>query len=254
MKGIKTLIHASVLATLAIGTVMFAPSVTWAAPGDGFIGSPHDGTLHSTTKGACTNCHTPHKAKTTSLLWNHTLSTNTFAWDDTSTTAGTNYPTFKGDTYKGMSAKCLSCHDGSVAVTDGQWFMEGTLVTGTFKISDPIFQVGAGGSMAGSHPVAMPYPANGALSTYNGVTNGSTTALGEWVPDPMATNNIRLYNDNGAGVIKAGTVTGKTGIECGSCHDIHNGSSVKDDLLVRGTIAGSSSSAGGYICLQCHKK
>jgi hypothetical protein len=100
----------------------------------------------------------------------------------------------------------------------------------------------------------MPYPANGIPSTYNGVTTGGAIALGEWVLDPMNTNGIRLYNDNGTGTIKAGTVNGKTGIECGSCHDVHNGPTVKDDLLVRGTIGGSSAAAGGYICAQCHKK
>ena len=50
--------------------------------------------------GLCTFCHTPHKALSTLLLWNHTLSTNSFRWDMAATTAGTTFPTFKGDTYK----------------------------------------------------------------------------------------------------------------------------------------------------------
>ena len=38
------------------------------------------------------------------------------------TTAGTAYATFQGDTYKGPTTKCLSCHDGLLSSTDGMWF------------------------------------------------------------------------------------------------------------------------------------
>lgn len=239
-------------ALMALGLAGFAP-FAMAAPGDGFSGSEHDGSAHG--KPPCLNCHTPHQGKTTSLIWNHTLSTQSFSWDEPSTTAGTNYPTFAGDTYTGMSGKCLSCHDGSVAVTDGQWFEAGTLPTGGFTVPFP-YQVGLAGNMSGGHPVAMPYPVNGAPSTYNGSTTGPAATLSEWVPNPMATNNIRLYNDDGTGKISAGVVNGKTGIECGSCHDVHNGPSVTGQFLVRGTNVSTdtSASAGGYICYQCHKK
>ena len=46
----------------------------------------------------------------------------TYKWDDPATTAGTTYATFQGDTYKGPTTKCLSCHDGLIASTDGMWF------------------------------------------------------------------------------------------------------------------------------------
>ena len=240
-------------ALLALGLSGFA-SLALAAPGDGFAGSEHDGSNHGKTP--CLNCHTPHQGKTTTLIWNHTLSVQTFTWDEPKTTAGTDFPIdTKGDTYTGMSVKCLSCHDGSVAVTDGQWYEAGVLPAGGFFVPDP-YRVGASGNMSGTHPVMMPYPANGTVSTYNGVTTGPAITLSEWVPDPMATNNIRLYNDDGTGKISAGTVTGKTGIECGSCHDVHNGPTVTGTFLVRGTnlSTDTSTAAGGYICYQCHRK
>jgi hypothetical protein len=59
--------------------------------------------------GMCTKCHTPHQAKSTNLLWNHTLLSTEYQWNVPATTAGTVYPKFKGDTYKGASTKCLSC-------------------------------------------------------------------------------------------------------------------------------------------------
>ncbi len=56
------------------------------------------------------------------LLWNHTLQATAYKWDVPATTAGTTYPAFQGDTYKGSTTKCLSCHDGLMASTDGMWF------------------------------------------------------------------------------------------------------------------------------------
>ncbi len=61
-------------------------------------------------------------ARSTNLLWNHTLLSTEYKWDVPATTAGTVYPKFKGDTYKGASTKCLSCHDGLLSSTDGMWF------------------------------------------------------------------------------------------------------------------------------------
>ena len=221
-------------------------------------GTPHDFAGRSVggglTTGTCTFCHTPHKAFATQLLWNHRLSTNNFSWDATTTTAGTPYPTFKGDTYKGPSAKCLSCHDGSVAIGDVNWFNAGnpgvidnTKITGARQIAT------ATGGMAGNHPVAMPFPFNNAASTYNSKTTGAGAYLDEWVADPT-TNLIRLFNDDGAGNIAAGPIVAKTGIECSSCHAPHN-RKVADQLFIRGKLGGNTASGtDAYICFRCHAK
>lgn len=243
--------------------VILGPTVAWgqggsATPGSGIAGSAHDFTgggvlpAPSQTVGLCTYCHTPHKALSTLLLWNHTLSTNTFTWDVPATTAGTLFPTFKGDTYKGPTAKCLSCHDGSVAIGDLAWFTEGKPpILDTTKHSSGEFNIGLGGNMAGNHPVAMPIPFNQLKGTYNSVTTGNQIIPSEWQPDPTV-NNIRLFNDDGSGNITAGPVVAKTGIECSSCHDPHNKAAV-EDLFLRGKLTGNTQ-ASGYICLQCHIK
>ena len=244
---------------LSFAMLVLAPAVGWAGPGDGILNTAHDFSGRATTSnaqawttGSCTYCHTPHKAITTELLWNHTLSVNTFSWDIAKTTAGTIFPTFVGDTYKGPTAKCLSCHDGSVAIGDIAWFGEGKPTI--FNVNEKhgagdMFNVGFGGNMKGNHPVAMPYPLAGVASTYNGVTTGSSAALGEWQASPSSP--IRLFNDT-AGTISAGAVAGSTGIECSSCHDPHNKAAV-DDLFLRGKMAGATQ-ASGYLCLQCHIK
>lgn len=251
MKQFKRLLLSAILLGLA-------PAVAWAAPGDGLNGTAHDFSGKAAsggfTTGLCTFCHTPHKALTTLLLWNHTLSTNTFSWDVPTTTAGTTFPTFKGDTYKGPTAKCLSCHDGSVAIGDIAWFGEATRtgvdgLDATKHGAGDTFNVGFGGNMAGNHPVAMPYPYLNAKNTYNGVTTGDGATLTEWQATPLS--NIRVFADDGAGNITGGTpVAGKTGIECSSCHDPHNKAAV-DDLFLRGTVGGNTTA---YICLKCHIK
>ncbi len=245
MKGLKLVLLVAVLTLL--------PAMAWAAPGTGIADSAHNFSGSLTGVGLCTFCHTPHKALSTLLLWNHTLSTNTFQWDVAETTGGTTFPTFKGDTYTGVSAKCLSCHDGSVAIGDVVLFREnwtgngtGLILDGSKHGSGDLFNIGFGGNMAGNHPVAMPYPYNQQSSTYNASTTGKRVVLTEFQKDPT-TYDVRLFNTTGV----AQPVAGSTGMECSSCHDPHNGPTVKDDLLVRGYLGGSTTD---YICLKCHIK
>lgn len=243
---------------LMLTTLALAPALAFAAGGTGLSGTAHDfsGKTASTgfATGLCTFCHTPHRATATQLLWNHALSGSTFSWDAATTTAGTSFPIFKGDTYTGPSAKCLSCHDGTVAVGDIAWFGQGKpapVDTTQLTWPDPS-NVGAtggiAGSMKGNHPVAMPYPYGQTPNTYNGVTTGPGATLGDWQSTPLAP--IRVFNDDGSGNISAGAIAGKTGIECSSCHDPHNKASV-DNLFLRGTMTGSDTN---YICLKCHIK
>jgi nitrate reductase cytochrome c-type subunit len=209
-----------------------------------------------TSIGMCTTCHTPHQARSTNLLWNHTLLSTEYEWDVTATTAGTVYPKFKGDTYKGASTKCLSCHDGLLSSTDGMWFNRQRVTTAKYVAPagslDSGHEVAEGAEMSGSHPVAFPYPFNNAPSAYNATTTGKGAVVEEFVADPTLAG-IRLFQDDGTGDIIAGTAAGRTGMECTSCHDVHNGKVVKDVMLLRGKLAGSDQ-ASGYICTQCHIK
>ena len=150
MKTLKLLVGTGLLAVSMASSAVYTPAA-------GITGTPHDwsgasatsllqwldskgaittyntGTVYidpvtgkqgvtKVTIGLCTKCHTPHQAKSVNLLWNHTLSAIQYAWDVPATTAGTTYAKFNGDTYKGSTTKCLSCHDGLLASTDGMWF------------------------------------------------------------------------------------------------------------------------------------
>lgn len=248
-------------AALAAAAVWYlgAAAVNAQAPGTGISGSKHDfsdESANTVAVGACTFCHTPHKATQTRLLWNHTLSANTFSWDVTTTTGGTPYPTIS-TSWQGPSKYCLSCHDGSVAIGDVAWFRAasrtgGSAINSTRHDGGPTdpYQIAQGASMAGNHPVAHPFPFNGSGSTYNSVTTGTSALASGWQSDPTA-NGIRLFVQSGANV-SAGTQVGATGIECSSCHDPHNGTGVTDVFFLRGRVDGNASQ--GYICTKCHNK
>lgn len=254
-----------------------------------FLGSQVTSAGVADQVGLCSFCHTPHSAQSTALLWNKKMSANTFTWDDATTTGGTNFASMAPG-YKGATVKCLACHDGSVAVGDVTLYKGKVApVVNTFKVGDqptdytgktwtsadarPQYKVGAGGLMAGTHPVGMAYPFGQAVNTYNATTTGGEVVLAEFDTNPhqvtptsigggttvtatsqgggSADSLIKLYNDVG-GVMKAGTAAGTTGMECSTCHDPHN-KQTTEDWLLRAKNQGSTK-AQGYICLQCHIK
>jgi len=235
--------------------------------------------------GICTFCHTPHRGLTSQLTWNHTLSANDFSWNDTTTIGGTTLPT-NLKTWSGPSKLCLSCHDGSVAIGDIAWYYRaartggaklsgvGATETDFLNIGGDLdkYNVGQGGDLGGTHPVGVPYPFNGSASTYNSISTGTYVEKSQFVADPRA-SGIRLFRDTGSGVTAltggAAYASADVGIECSSCHDPHNGSTVKPDLLndrpllLRGTAWGDGAGVGNeaykdsavddYICVKCHK-
>jgi hypothetical protein len=111
--------------------------------------------------------------------------------------------------------------------------------------------VAFGGILEGSHPVSIPYPVDGMPSAYRNLASGARVGFGQYVGDPTRLG-ILLYRDNGDGTVSAVTkrdVAGSYGIECSSCHDVHNGPTVRDRYLVRGKLSGRGPE---FICLKCH--
>ena len=246
---------------LAASLLLAHPMLCLGAPGGGLAGSAHDFTNRADIYvGLCTFCHTPHKGQSTALLWNHTLSDNTYSWSDvTLTQAGTVLPTFT-KTWNGPTPKCLSCHDGSVAVGDLNWF-DGQSRQGASNVwserhdqADKV-NVGFGGNMSGNHPVVVPFPGTGTRQ-YGGTQTGGAVVASEWKADPTA-SGIVLFKASDATlgatvtrVIAAPNSGDNLGIECASCHDPHNKLTVAKYFL-RGKMTGSDAQ---YICLKCHTK
>ena len=169
----------------------------------------------------CIACHTPHNADATvtdAPLWNHNLSTQTYAlYDSPTLDATTSQPT-------GTSLLCLSCHDGTVAYDNsaGGTTMSGNSAVGrgTLGLSD-------------DHPISFDY--NAALVSADGalhpVTRTVTTGAG-------ADTRTGTINDV---MLIAGQV------QCATCHDVHNKFTDGPNLL-------RISNAGSGLCLTCHNK
>jgi predicted CXXCH cytochrome family protein len=211
------------------------------------LSSASTATVKSTgTDQICVFCHTPHKAQSTQVLWNHSASANAaFNWGGvTQTSGGTTLPA----AISTRSLRCLSCHDGSVALGDVTNFggaaaslaMTGAGQTAN-KLTDAYYVVGASGNLGGNHPVGIPYP--GQAGQYNGisttVTSGSGTGyVAAATITGSATTTVKLFAD--------ATTPSVVGIECGSCHDVHNSQSLPALLW--------KDNAGSALCISCHQK
>lgn len=210
------------------------------------------------TDQTCIFCHTPHRGVSTQLLWNRASATNgAFTWGDAATTAGTQLPA----SLRPQSLACLSCHDGSIGLGDvrnsagaaASFTMQGN-VDATGHLTGG-YRVGAGGVMTGNHPISVAYPRTGG-STYFTNTSAVTSAAG--IADFRAVNTTGcntptgLCTNHAAGAAITIYADGTTGygIECGSCHDVHNRAGVAsgNGFFLRATTAGSA------ICLACHVK
>src|SRR3972149_8814041 len=116
--------------SLLLPILLLVAGVAWAvAPGAGITGTQHDfpeGELAANIAvGLCTFCHTPHKAGTQRLIWNHQLSAYSYNWGTvTHTIGGTPLPTID-TSWTGPTRFCLSCPDGGGAVGPVDWVGRG---------------------------------------------------------------------------------------------------------------------------------
>ena len=165
--------------------------------------------MHGPNANACIYCHAPHNALSVAPLWNQTLSTSEYTLYPNSTSTP-DTPTNVG----AASLRCLSCHDGSVAV--GRTAAIGTLqMTGAFGAN-------LGTQLEGSHPFSMQPQLRDDATLVPSLAASHTTR----------DDAVQLVDDN---------------IECSTCHDVHN--QYKDPrspkFLVR-------DNARGRLCLACH--
>ena len=179
----------------------------------------------------CVFCHTPHKALSQSMLWNHNPGQTTFNLYTS--------PTMKSTPVQptAYSLRCLSCHDGSVAIdalnnVGGRQPVPQMMAIGdVYYPGSPYGSGGAniGGNYAGNanvnnlsddHPVSMLYD-----------NNVFTLASGN-LKDPSTLPGLPLFQSR---------------VECSTCHDVHNNSGGLPSLL-RVTPSRSQ------LCLSCHNK
>ena len=146
--------------------------------------TPHD--LSAVSGGnTCSFCHTPHGAVSGTPLWNHKLSEAVYKiYQSSSLEANVGQPT-------GSSKLCLSCHDGTIALTET--IRNGP--TGGAYIKPDAANLGT--DLSDDHPISFVYSPTLAIEDNQ-------------LRSPLALPE-QLKLDN----------TGE--LQCTTCHDAHNG-------------------------------
>ncbi len=195
-------------------TFLVALSGTGFAQGIG--GTDHDFSGQGWSSGQiCAVCHTPHNSDVSvadAPLWNHEVTAATFTpYSSTTLDATVGAP-------DGISKLCLSCHDGTVALDN----FGGTTGGTNFVTGDQLI----GTDLSDDHPVSLTYDA------------------------ALATADAELFNPTSTNSGLGGTISADmlfgAKLECGSCHDVHNGAGVGKFLR--------KSNAGSALCMTCHDK
>ena len=250
----------SVIATLVlIGST--------AAYGGTIVGSPHDLSVVNVVNNdaaagdngeVCVYCHTPHAANTAfdgAPLWNKASGVAKTYMMYGATVAGNAGTTIAGNstdaTPASPSLACLSCHDGISAIDSivnapgsgmnavaGTNSIVGALTTtyggnigGTPGTTTPTTEI----NLANDHPVSIAYVAGSASLR---ATDTLLTATGDTVAWVGATDIASLLRNGN--------------VECGSCHDPHNGGKTQGvDTEVNFL---RHSNASSNLCIGCHDK
>lgn len=192
---------------LTIALVLVMAGVALA---DSIVGSAHDMRTYFSngTTQVCVYCHTPHQPanRTADPLWNHTLSTAGSYGKYASATMNA-VPTAIDSGDGSVGSLCMSCHDGTVAVT-ALWKQpaDGSVVGSTQNATGNAVMAAAkitssallGPDLQNDHPVNFTYD-----NTLAGLDGGLK------IPDSASqvTTGVPLYN---------GTM------QCSSCHNVHD--------------------------------
>lgn len=230
------------LAGLAFALTIGASALA-AAQTAGIRNSKHDFSRSGTgnmwgsqdTNQVCVFCHAPHKALSTQFLWNRTLP------------AATDFSTYTSETMnatavqpKSPTLRCLSCHDGSVAIDA---YNAGRTFTPRMPSIGDIYYPGSpygwagvniGGNYGGNtadnltddHPVSFVYDA--AIAARDGQLQS---------PDNVEAAGLPLF----------GVDPAARSVECSTCHEVHR--KYPNKYLLRIDVEDASN-----LCRTCHLK
>jgi len=232
----------ALLAGAAFALALASPALA-AAEETGIRNSKHDfsrsgsGNMWGSqdTNQLCVFCHAPHRALSTQFLWNRNLPASTAfsIYTSESMDAVAVQP-------KSASLRCLSCHDGSVAIDA---FNAGRTFTPRMPSIGDIYFPGspygwaganignnyggnAGNDLTDDHPVSFIYDASiaardGQLQSPDNVESAGLPLFG---PDPSARS-----------------------VECSTCHEVHR--KFANKYLLRIDVEDASN-----LCRTCHLK
>jgi predicted CXXCH cytochrome family protein len=182
----------------------------------------------------CVFCHTPHKATSQEMIWNRNNPTAMFS---VYTNPGSMVSIPVQPTV--YSLRCLSCHDGSVAID----------ALNNVGGRQPVPQMMAIGDV---YYPGSPYGGGGANIGGNYAGNPNVNNLSDDHPvSILFDNNVYTLSQNRlkdpATLPALGLPLYQNRVECSTCHDVHNGSGGLPHLL-------RVSPSRSQLCLSCHNK
>lgn len=174
----------------------------------------------------CQPCHTPHNAQVAELLWNHTPTTQVYTVYSSYAYQGFTVAATNG--IDETSKKCLSCHDGSIALDAFGGNAGGTFITGSARIGDDILGADVNTDLSNDHPIGFGYAA----------VAGADTEIRALGVAPLDAGN--LFTE----------LTNQDIMGCYTCHDVHN----TDTPAVGGSKLLRQTNVSSALCLTCHIK
>lgn len=184
----------SIVCLLALAAIVVVASLAADETGSNVSATKHNLTASGPgpvrvagAKEVCKFCHTPHASNPIGPLWNRT-DPGTYYQTYTSTTlvASVGQPS-------GSSRLCLSCHDGTIALT--QTYNPNNAPTGTIYIT-PQDQGFLGTDLSDDHPISFTYDA------------GLASLKGELLNPSSLPKELQL--------------DGEGQLQCTTCHDPHS--------------------------------
>jgi hypothetical protein len=197
-----------------------------------------DNSWHAASYALCSFCHVAHKFGTAAasadvpgyLLWNHTLSVQTYTVYTSPSMVNPAEPLTGQMT---VSNLCLSCHDGTVAINSFYEDIRTSNYQSTIGAQTARFMPDGAtidaSAQSKQHPVNFLYP-----SATDAANIGMRGAASNSSVD--GNGNVPLYG-------------GK--MQCSTCHDPHAGPTVSH-LFFRAYPATAEQTSTGSFCTYCH--
>ena len=215
------------------------------------------GTVKSATEQRiCVFCHTPHRSMGSVRglsvpLWNHSLSTASYTLYQSRTLLSPTSPNIQPD---GASKVCLSCHDGTVAITSiantgGSKTMmsmrKSSQLTPEGKLSTSASS-NLGTELSGHHPISIAMNATLLKDKESQCKSGAVTQR-LCLPTNKYARLARTKNSYPNNVPSLAAVDG---LQCTTCHDPHEDKLPGKTFFLR---AVDKDNNWDIMCTDCHR-
>lgn len=219
--GVLVLLAALAAAAHAKMSVIDSPHNLSASGGKGRASGLPGVTLSGEGR-ICVFCHVPHNASSGTPLWSRNLPAETTEYKPYRSSTLNANP--QPDRPTGASRLCLSCHDGTIALS--QYVGSGTLGGGTMPSDGSLINPNLTTDLSDDHPISFTYTET--LAQKSHLASPSTL-----------TGRVRLQPGGN--------------LECTACHDPHDNQYGNFLVVNNGDPNRPDYVGGAQLCVTCHK-